>query len=31
MLLLVDLVRGCVFGGGETRGGVCVGVAFGDL
>lgn len=31
MLLFVDLVRGCVFGGGETRGSVRVGVALCDL
>lgn len=31
VLLLVHLVRNGIFGGGETRGGVRVGVAFGDL
>ena len=31
VLLLVNLVRDCVFGSGETGGGVGVGVAFGDL
>lgn len=31
MLLLVDLVRGHVFGGGETRAGARVSVALGDF
>lgn len=31
VLFLVDLVRGHVFGGGETRGGARVGVALCDL
>ena len=31
MLLLVDLIRDCVLGGGETRGGARVGVALCDL